>query len=173
MSFASRLGSSTASTRRDVMAYRFRGLNPEPFRQLYGMSDADLAACGARRHVVDAVPGFPDRIELRDLAIGEIAILLNYTHQPMPTPYRAAHAIFVREGAQAAAAVVDQVPEVIRRRTISLRAFDGSGDMIDAALAEGEAIEAVIERMLADPVTAYLHAHYAVRGCYAALVERS
>ncbi|MEO7861978.1 MAG: DUF1203 domain-containing protein [Nitrospirales bacterium] len=77
-------------------------MSPEPFRQLYGLSDDELASQGARRYVVDAKPGFPDRVEVRDLEIGETALLLNYTHQPADTPFRSSHAIFVREGADVA-----------------------------------------------------------------------
>jgi hypothetical protein len=62
---------------------------------------------------------------------------------------------------------------VLRRRTLSLRAFDREGDMRDADLVEGADAEGLIARLLADPATAYLHAHYAKRGCYAALIERA
>ena len=49
------------------MSFRIRGLSPEPFRHLYGLTDAELAAAGARRMICDLKPGYPDRIELRDL----------------------------------------------------------------------------------------------------------
>lgn len=78
--------------------YRITGLAPEPFLELYGLDDAELAARGAKRYIVDKTPGFPDRIEMRDLKLGERAILVNYTHQPANTPYRSSHAIFVGEG---------------------------------------------------------------------------
>lgn len=154
------------------MTYRITGLEPALFRHLYGLSDEQLAQNGARRCRVDETPGYPDRIEMRDLEPGECAILLNYVHQPAETPFRASHAIFVREGAEAAFSAVDTIPEVIRSRTISLRAFDAAHDMIDADLAEGSAIEGLIERFLADPRVAYLHAHYARRGCFAARIDR-
>ena len=96
------------------MSFRILGLDPAPFRPLVGLSDAALAARGARRYVVDADPGFPDRIEVRDLAIGETAILLNYEHQPADTPYRARHAIFIGERATQALDQVDVVPEALR-----------------------------------------------------------
>jgi hypothetical protein len=99
-------------------------------------------------------------------------LLLNYTHQPADTPYRASHAIFVREGADQAAEFVGEVPEVMRLRMISLRSFNEVGEMLDADLAEGGEIEPLILRFLADPDVAYLHAHYAKRGCYAARIER-
>lgn len=155
------------------MAYCVQGLDPGQFAPLYGLTEAELAAAGAQRFVVDAKPGFPDRIELRDLDIGETAILINYEHQPADTPYRSRHAIFVREGAMAAATLHDALPEVMRIRPISLRAFDAAGNMRDADLAQGDALEPLIERFLADPAVAYLHAHYAKRGCYAGRIIRA
>lgn len=155
------------------MSFRIQGLDPDQFAHLYGLSDEALAAVGAKRYAVDAAPGFPDRVEVRDLDVGETCILVNYEHLPVDTPYRSRHAIFVREGATEALDVVDAVPEVIRRRTISLRAFDAEGDMRHAELAEGKHLVPVIERFLDDPEVAYLHAHYATRGCYAARITRA
>lgn len=154
------------------MAFRILGLDPAPFRPLYGLSDEALAGRGVRRVQVDAMPGFPDRIELCDVALGGTVLLLNHVHQPADTPYRASHAIFVREGAERACDLVDDVPAALRRRPISLRAFDADGWMLDADLADGAALEPVIERLFADPQVAYLQAHYAKRGCYAARIER-
>ena len=155
------------------MPFRISGLSPTPFSHLYGLSDDALAARGARRYLVDKSPGFPDRIELRDLRPGESALLVNFVHQPADTPYRASHAIFVHEGASAPASFVDTVPEVMQRRMLSLRAFDSAHLMTDAVLVEGREAAAAIERLLEDRAVAYLHAHYATRGCYAARVERT
>lgn len=153
------------------MTFRIRGLAPAPFLPLYGLSDEDLARHGARRCRADAEPGFPDRIEMRDLRIGETAILLNHLHQPADTPYQSSHAVFVREGAERAYEAIGEIPDVIRIRPISLRAFDAAGEMLDADLVDGQVIEPLIERFLGLPGAAYLHAHYARRGCYAALIE--
>lgn len=155
------------------MSFRLTGLSPEPFRSLFGLDAAELARHGVQRLSVDAFPGFPDRIELRDAELGETVLLLNYEHQPAPTPYRAAHAIFVREGATVAFDAIDTVPDALRRRTLSLRAFDAAHLMVDADLVEGAEVERLIERLLASPQVAYLHAHYARRGCYAARIERA
>jgi hypothetical protein len=154
------------------MAYRILGLDPSPFRHLFGRSDAELATLGARRYLVDTYPGFPDRIEVRDAVPGETVILLNYTHQPAETPYRSCHAIFVREGAASAYDEVDRIPEVLRIRPISLRAFNEAGEMLDADLCDGEQLEALIGRLFENPDVSYLHAHYAKRGCYAARIVR-
>lgn len=155
------------------MNFRISGLPSENFRHLFGLPDAELARHGAVRVVADAKPGFPDRIALRDAEVGERLLLLNYTHQPAANAYRASHAIFVLEGAQERYDAIGEIPGVIRVRPISLRAFDASDLMIDADLADGAALQPVIERLLGNPRVAYLHAHYAKRGCYAARIDRA
>ena len=45
--------------------------------------------------------------------------------------------------------------------------------MIDAELVDGRDLEGLIERFLSNPDAAYLHAHYAKRGCYAARIDRA
>jgi hypothetical protein len=155
------------------MSFRITGLSPEPFRHLYGLPDAELAGHGVRRVAVDHAPGYPDRIEVRDAAPGESVLLVNYTHQPADTPFRSSYAIYVREGAETVYDAVDRIPEAMRRRMIALRAFDEEGMLIDADLADGSALEPLIARLLADPKAAYLHAHYAKPGCYAARIDRA
>lgn len=155
------------------MNFRILGLSPEPFRPLYGLTDAALAEAGALRYVADKSPGFPDRIGMRDAQIGERVLLLNHISQPADTPYRASHAIFVREGAEEAFDRVGEVPEVMRPRLLSLRAFDAAGMMLDADVVEGREVEGLIERLLANPEAAYIHAHYAKRGCYCGRIERA
>lgn len=149
------------------------GLPAERFAHLYGMSDAALREHGARRYLVDRSPGFPDRVELRDLDPGESALLVNYTHQEADTPYRSSHAVFVREGATGSFSTRNSVPEVLRIRTLSVRAFDEEGMMLDAGLTEGKHLEQQIAALFADPNCAYLHVHYAKFGCYAARVDRA
>jgi len=154
------------------MAFRITGLSPEPFRALFALSDEELAARGARRVVADG-PGFPERIGLREAAVGETLLLVNFTHQPADNPFRAAHAIFVGERSHEAYDGTNVVPEVLRSRLISLRAFDGDDMMVDADVVDGKQLESAIGRMFASPGVAYLQAHFAKRGCYAARVERA
>lgn len=154
------------------MAFRITGLSPEPFRHLFGLPDALLAAHGAQRWVATEGSRLPDRVEIRDAAPGETLLLLNHAHQPADTPYRAAHAIFIREGATAPAEFVDAIPEAMRTRMLSLRAFDDAHFMADAELVDGRDAEAAIARLFARPQVAYVQAHYATRGCYAARIDR-
>ncbi|MDX5359013.1 MAG: DUF1203 domain-containing protein [Rhodobacterales bacterium] len=155
------------------MAYRIRGLDPAPFRKYFGLSDAALAAEGVVRYRVDAQPGFPDRVTMQDLAPGDTALLLNYEHLPIASPYRSRHAIFVQEGAQTPYEAIDTVPEVMRSRIVALRGFDSRGFILDADLAEGDGIDPLIRRLFDNPDIAFVHAHYARRGCYAGLIERA
>jgi hypothetical protein len=155
------------------VTFRIRGLDPEPFRHLFGLPADELRRQGVVRCVADGKPGFPDRIELRDAEPGESVLLLNYTHQPADNPYRASHAIFVLEGARVAYDRVGEVPEAMRIRPMSLRAFDDGDLMVDGDLTDGRTIEEVVERFFKDPRVAYVHAHYAKRGCYAARIDRA
>jgi hypothetical protein len=155
------------------MNFKITGLSAAPFQHLFGLSDQALAELGVERHVADKKPAFPDRIELRDAEIGETLLLLNYIHQPANTPYHASHAIFVLEGATATYDRSNEIPEALRLRTLSLRAFDNSHRMIDADLVEGQQLEGAIARLLSVPDVAYIHSHYAKRGCYAARIERA
>jgi hypothetical protein len=156
------------------MSFQITGLAAAPFRRFYGLSDDELQSLGVKRFIADKKPGFPDRIELRDAEQGEAVLLLNYLHQPADTPYRASHAIFVREWAETPYRAMDEIPDVLRIRPISLRAFDALGDMVDADLViAGGDLEPTVERLLANPEAAYIHAHYAKRGCYAARIDRA
>lgn len=155
------------------MTFRIRGLDPRPFKPWVGLTDQALHALNARRIRADRNPGYPDRVELRDAEPGESLLLLNYEHQPANSPYRAAHAIFILEHAVEAYDRVDEIPAVLRSRVISLRAFDSSGMLIDAALSPGNELEQPIEQLLQLPNTAYLQLHYAKYGCYACRVDRA
>ena len=155
------------------MAYRIEGLSPAPFQQLFGLSEEELAAHGALRVIADGRRAFPCRITLDDAGAGERLILLNHVSQDAPTPYRASHAIFVREGAREPALYVDETPPVFAGRTLSLRGFDADGMMQSALLAQPGEADARIRELLAQPEIASIHAHNATRGCFAARIERN
>ncbi len=62
------------------MSFRIRGLDPAPFRHLFGLPDEELLGLNVKRAVADRKPGFPDRVELSDVEPGESLLLLNYLH---------------------------------------------------------------------------------------------
>jgi hypothetical protein len=157
------------------MHFRVSGLPATPFLPLFGLSDAELLAQGARR--VRYMPGSrrPCRVSLRYTPAEESAVLLAYAHQPAAhSPYRASGPIFVRESAGAACELFDVLPEVLSgASTLSLRAYDAGDMMIDAAVVAGAEAQPAIERLLAAETADYLHAHFAPRGCYLARIDRA
>jgi hypothetical protein len=154
------------------MSFIVSALPAEPFRPLFGLSDEALAGRGVIRRTVDAKPGFPCRVSLEDAEPGETVLLLNYEHQSADTPFRARHAIYVREDGPEAELAEGEVPQLFRHRVMSLRAFSGDGMLLAAEVAPGAELEPAVDRLLAKPGVAYLHAHYAAMGCYAARIDR-
>lgn len=155
------------------MTYRISGLDASQFAHLVGLSDEELARHSAVRMTADAKPGFPCRVTLDDAEPGETLLLVNYCSHDGSNPYRATHAIFVSESATAAALYQDEVPPALDRRILSLRAFDSSGMMTDAALVQPGEADAAIRRLLADSLVDHIDAHNATRGCFAARIERA
>lgn len=152
------------------MRLRYRGLDPGPFRDLFALSEAELSA----RHILKlaAEPGSPCRVSLEDAAPGESVLLLPFEHQSAATPYRGTGAIFVRQSA-GEAYDSDVPPPVFRKRTLSLRAYDETGMMVEADLCEGQDVATACTRLLSNGKAAYIHAHYAKYGCYGAKVTRA
>ncbi|MFW2351233.1 DUF1203 domain-containing protein [Qipengyuania sp.] len=153
------------------MTYRIRGLEPGQFASLFAMDDAGLAARLSRRVVAGAEGRHPCRVSLRDAAPGEVLVLTHYTNHAVDTPYRNSFAIFVRRDA-VAADHIDQLPPVLRHRPIALRGYDAGGDLRQAALAVEDDVDVAIRTLLADEAVAYIDAHNAKHGCFAARIER-
>ena len=154
------------------MTYRITGLDPAPYKPLFGLSDDELAERGVVRMTVTE-PTFPCRVSLADRAIGESVLLLNHVSHDVANPYRATHAIFVTEGAEQAAEYVDQVPPVFEKRVLSLRGFDKDGMMADAILTQPGEADAGIRKLFSNPEIETIHAHNATRGCFSARIERN
>jgi len=153
------------------MTYRINGLEPAPFAPLFSLDDDALAEQSIVRMAVTGSPGFPCRISLVDAEPGRSVLLLNHVSLN-DGPYAASHAIFVCEGAEQAV-YPDEVAPALDRRVLSLRGFDPSHMMVEAVLAHPGEADSAIRRLFDDPAVAYIHAHNAVRGCFAARVERA
>jgi len=155
------------------MTYRITGIDPSPYRPLFGLPDDDLASRGIVRMTVDAKPSFPCRVSLTDRDIGESVLLLNHVSHDVANPYRASHAIFVAETEQAPSEYVDEPAPVFATRVMSLRGFDADGMMVDALLTQPGEADAGIRKLFANPAIETIHAHNAGRGCFAARIERN
>lgn len=153
------------------MTYRIAGLDPAQFAPLWAMDADTLAANGARRVAADADRGFPCRVSLDDARAGEPLMLVHHVHHDVAGPYRSAFAIFVREDA-VQATYEDCCPPCFAGRTLSLRGFDAAGALAEARLAAPGEADAAIRALLADERIAYIDAHNAAAGCFAARIER-
>jgi hypothetical protein len=154
------------------MSFRIEALDPSRFAPLFDLSDAELVARGARRVFADSKPGFPCRVSFQDAEVGEELLLVNYEHQPAPTPYRASHAVYVRRAATEAASSADALPTFLEDRLLSIRAFDADGMLRDADVGQGEQALATLESFIARPEIDEVHLHSARMGCYLAKAVR-
>lgn len=155
------------------MDIRIRGLDPAPFHALFEAGPDELAARRAVVRIADSHPGFPCRASLDDALPGETVLLVNHTHQDAETPFHSAHAVYVRLAAETAYDAVNDVPPALLRRTLSLRGFDADGWLLSFRLVPGSETLGAARELLADPRVAYVHAHYAGAGCYAAWLGRA
>lgn len=154
------------------MHFQIHALPPEPFASLLALPDDALHARGIRRVIADGRPAYPCRVSLQDAVAGEHLLLLPYAHQNADTPYRASGPIYVREAAAQAHPAPGEIPELLRSRLLSLRAYDAQGMMRAAEVVPGTALEAGIAALLADAGVDTIHLHFARPGCYACRVER-
>ncbi|HEX8442150.1 MAG TPA: DUF1203 domain-containing protein [Allosphingosinicella sp.] len=152
------------------MAYRIVGLAREEFEPLFGLRDDELAERNARR--VRAEGGAPCRISLKEADAGESLLLVNYVSHDVPTPFRTAYAIYVREAAGEPPCYRDEVPAMLDRRMLGLRGFNAEGMLKGALLAMPGEADARIWELLEQPEIASIHAHNAAHGCFLARVER-
>jgi hypothetical protein len=79
----------------------------------------------------------------------------------------------VREHAHTAKLEVNEVPAMIRRRLLSIRAYDRNGMMVGAEVADGSVLEAQIQRFFLDTQVESLHLHNARPGCFNCRVLRA
>jgi hypothetical protein len=159
-------------TKAEVPHFTVRGLSSEPFQALFDLSDEELEKRRARRLVADSNPGFPCRVSLQDAEPGEEVILTNFVHLDSQSPFHSTHAIYVRKGVTTAAPYRDRLPEMLRNRLLSIRAFDANDMLLSADVVEGERADHVIQKLFEDSRVRFLHVHFAKMGCYACRIDR-
>jgi hypothetical protein len=156
----------------EAMTYRIEGLGRDAYARLLELDDEALALRNARRVIADSKPGFPCRVTLEEAEPGESLILFNHVSHDVPTPFRSAYAIYVREKAGAPACFVDEPPPVFAGRALGLRGFDFEGMLRGALLAlPGESDSKILE-LFERPEIASIHVHNAAAGCFAAKIVR-
>ena len=158
------------------MAYRIKGLDPAIFADFFAMPAEELATHRATRQIAPASAGYPCRVSLQDAEEGDDLLLIHHVSHSVQTPYRSAFAIFVRKQATEAAEYVDRCPPVFTNRSMALRGYGGGGMLTEARLvlpgSDSGSVDENIRSFLEDPKIAYIDAHNAAHGCFAARIER-
>lgn len=154
------------------MPFQVVGLSPDRFASMFELTDAELAARGAKRVIAHEPRSYPCRVSLEDATPGDEVLLLPFHHHEGPSPYQASGPIYVRRGARQAAFALNELPEMQARRLTSLRAYDASGFLVVADVVAGVELAGLVERFLENPKVAWMHAHNARPGCFAFRIDR-
>src|SRR5213080_5290059 len=134
-----------------------------------------VAESGAADHAVikvDSPIGYPCRHCLRWAQPGERVILFSYTSIPAGHPYSEIGPIFVHAEPCERYNATHEYPEDLRRGR-AFRAYNTSYDMIDAEVANVNEPEAIVEKLLQNPETAFVDARSVTRGCYTFRIQRA
>jgi hypothetical protein len=145
-----------------------------PLRTEIAEAARAAAATGARDHAVvtaDSPRGYPCRHCLQWAQPGERMILFPFAAIPPGRPYSETGPIFVHAEACERYCATEEFPAEFREGRV-LRAYNSRHDMIAAEVANGAGPEAVIERFLQKPETAFVHVRSASHGCYTMEIER-
>jgi hypothetical protein len=132
------------------------------------------AAAGAPDHAVitaDSPSQFPCRHCLHWARPGERVILFPYASVPPGHPYSETGPIFVHAEMCDRYAATEEYPADFRKGRV-FRAYNAEHEMIDAEVANGAEPEVVIEKLLKNPETAFVHVRSVTRGCYTFGIER-
>ncbi len=98
-------------------------------------------------------------------------ILFPYASVPPGHPYSETGPIFVHAEPCQRYQETNEYPADFRKGRV-FRAYNSTHDMIDAEVANKSEPEAVIEKLLQNPETTFLHARSITRGCYTFGIER-
>lgn len=149
------------------------GLERQAFTSFFAMSDEALSAHNAYLTVADAKPGYPCRVSLVDAEKNDRILVINHRHHNVDSPYQASGPIFVREVAENCQLKINEIPEVLKHRLLSLRGYHSNGNMAAATTCQSDQLRSVITNIFDDRHIEYLHVHNANPGCYACKIVRT
>jgi hypothetical protein len=154
------------------MSFRLSGLPASLFRPLFALNDSELQRRGAEKRVTKTGDDYPCRVSLEVAKPGETVILVPYEHQSALSPYRSSGPVFVRESAQDSFDRTDEIPEQMRPRLMSLRAYNSSHYIVGADVSPGAELGGLAARFFERPDVSYIHVHHARWGCYVCRIDR-
>jgi len=131
------------------------------------------AATGASDHrivIADSATGYPCRHCLRWAMPGERMILFPFAAIAAGRPYSESGPIFVHADGCERYSKTDHYPSDFRRGRV-IRAYDSDQNITAAEVVNGSEPEAIIEKFLQQPETAFVHVRSASHGCYTMKIE--
>lgn len=137
---------------------------------LVGADDIDVT--GSSPTTVTESGVTPCRRCLRDAVPGETVHLVSHDPFTVDSPYRGASPVYVH-AKECPVYRGHEVPEQQRRRLLSVRSYDATAMMREAAVLPGDQLTEALDRAFADPGTAFVHVHNAGPGCFAVRVTRT
>jgi hypothetical protein len=122
-----------------------------------------------------ATGGEPCRDALRRAKPGEELILASFSPFQCAGPYHEYGPVFVLANPSEVEGSLDALPvanDYLREQFV-LRAYTADESIRDARLVTRDTAEMTLERFLANPDTAFVHARFPEYGCFALRVDRS
>jgi Protein of unknown function (DUF1203) len=134
---------------------------------------ADAARAAHTPTIVTEPYSAPCRVCLEDAHVGDAVLLCRYSPFERDVPYRTEGPVFVH--AQACMPFRPGAPptDALRRRLLSLRAYDAAGMMVACEVGEGRELERLATELFADRRVEVVHVHHARAGCFACRIERA
>ena len=124
--------------------FQIIALQEKEFNNLFLMDEEELKILGQSKWL-QIRSGFPCRVSLKDAEIGEEVILLNYQYHFVNSPYKANGPIFIRKGATTAMLDVNEIPDTILHRYLSVRGYNIDSMLVDARVTEGVNLREMID----------------------------
>lgn len=143
------------------------------FNHLFNLEEEALLKKGVVKMIVDAKPDYPCRVSLEDAEVGEEVVLLPFKHHNTNSPYQSTGPIFVRKNAVRKRLNINEIPEMLLFRLLSIRVYDKNGMMIDAKTIKGKALKDEIKQVLNNSAAHYIQIHNSSPGCYNCQVNRA
>jgi uncharacterized protein DUF1203 len=144
---------------------------------VHALSEAAADEARRRPGAVPAAPGdglYPVRCCLRDIEDAEGVILASVMPFRGESPYAARSPVYVHaERCDGHAEAPGAIPEMLRGRLLSVRAYDGAHMLTGTEVLQGTDLEAAIDRLLGRDPGAYIHVHFAGPGCFACRIDRA
>jgi len=154
-------------------SFRIAAVDKQHFSEFVNLNEDELVKYKAQWITADTNPGYPCRVSLIEAKVGERVLAVPFLHHDVDSPYRASGPIFVRENAELAEPNVNEIPEILRERLLSVRVYSAQQIMIHAEILQGTELEYGIRKQFLNSEVEYIHIHNAKQGCFNCSVHRA